>query len=506
VTFGGKSRAYAALAGGGVKAAALVGGLAAAADSGIEFEGYAGTSAGALVALLAAMRWSPERQWQTLKHLSMSNFLLPDDGKALEAVNHAVAGNVRNLARLAALWKGKDALWRLWRCGGIYSIDALSQFIRERCFETYPDLGNTPEFTFTDLMSQGCKPLKVVVADLRSRRGLLCGAQRDDCLDGPVSTLLACSMSYPLCFRPTVWREMLLTDGGVSNNLPVFAFEYEALQTRIPVISFDLSSSGDKRTSADVRFSSVLYSAIDTSINSGQAIQNRAAQRSRVPQVSQVRIEVGEMSALKLDLSTSEKEKLYRLGYEATQKAISEDLYWSVAFQATTAAEQLQVRYGTSPLAVSRLLDSVLKSPEYAAHSMAAPQFAALCLRDVHGFFQPVYLSSTVSEMAGVERLSRLYIEVVKENSPMIVGSDWTGVTDKIAITFRTGETAEALSWIALPIHIDQLRRDHVLGILLVGSNIPLEATGWIRGDVGAEFIRDFIDWDFVFRSFFGTT
>jgi hypothetical protein len=62
-----------------------------------------------------------------------------------------------------------------------------------------------------------------------------------------------------------------------------------------------------------------------------------------------------------------------------------EDLHWNVTFQAATAVEHLQARYGSSPLAVSILLDSILKSPEYAAHPMAAPQVAALCLHGEHG-------------------------------------------------------------------------------------------------------------------------
>ena len=45
---------YAILAGGGVKGVALAGCLAASQEKGIRFEGYGGTSAGSIVALLAS--------------------------------------------------------------------------------------------------------------------------------------------------------------------------------------------------------------------------------------------------------------------------------------------------------------------------------------------------------------------------------------------------------------------------------------------------------------------
>lgn len=52
-------KAYAILDGGGVKGAALAGALAAAEHNGIEFAGFGGTSAGAIVALLACVGYDP---------------------------------------------------------------------------------------------------------------------------------------------------------------------------------------------------------------------------------------------------------------------------------------------------------------------------------------------------------------------------------------------------------------------------------------------------------------
>ena len=63
-------KAYAIFDGGGVKGAALAGCLKAAEEQGIQFEGYGGTSAGALVATLAAVGYSADEIRTTLKETS----------------------------------------------------------------------------------------------------------------------------------------------------------------------------------------------------------------------------------------------------------------------------------------------------------------------------------------------------------------------------------------------------------------------------------------------------
>lgn len=61
-------QAYAILDGGGVKGAALAGCLKAASDFGIEFVGYGGTSAGSIVALLAAVGYTGDELRDLMIH------------------------------------------------------------------------------------------------------------------------------------------------------------------------------------------------------------------------------------------------------------------------------------------------------------------------------------------------------------------------------------------------------------------------------------------------------
>src|SRR5689334_12234274 len=76
-------KAYAILAGGGVKGIALAGCLAAAEDKGIEFAGYGGTSAGSIVALLGAVGYTGSEIRDLMNDESLTTFL-DDGGRALE--------------------------------------------------------------------------------------------------------------------------------------------------------------------------------------------------------------------------------------------------------------------------------------------------------------------------------------------------------------------------------------------------------------------------------------
>src|SRR6266508_3278438 len=85
-------RAYAILAGGGVKGVALVGCLAAAQEFGFKFEGYAGTSAGSIVSLLASVGYTGAEI-----HALLTERPLPD--AFLDADSARLTGFMHNLRR-----------------------------------------------------------------------------------------------------------------------------------------------------------------------------------------------------------------------------------------------------------------------------------------------------------------------------------------------------------------------------------------------------------------------
>jgi len=83
-------KAYAILSGGGVKGAALAGCVAAAKDMKVEFVGYGGTSAGAIVALLGACGCDANKLRHIAVHQLDFQALLDDKGKELTRVKELV--------------------------------------------------------------------------------------------------------------------------------------------------------------------------------------------------------------------------------------------------------------------------------------------------------------------------------------------------------------------------------------------------------------------------------
>lgn len=75
-------KAYGVFDGGGIKGAALAGALAAAEDQGIKFTGFGGTSAGSMVAFLAAVGYSGKELGEALISQDL-NDLLDDGGDVL---------------------------------------------------------------------------------------------------------------------------------------------------------------------------------------------------------------------------------------------------------------------------------------------------------------------------------------------------------------------------------------------------------------------------------------
>src|SRR5687767_14965829 len=106
--------AYAVLAGGGVKGAALVGALAAAKQSNIKFVGYGGSSAGSIVALFASLGYSVDEMRHKFERLDFAT-MFDDGGRELAQLIDAF-GNVGSLWRLGtALIKSSPSLWGIYR-------------------------------------------------------------------------------------------------------------------------------------------------------------------------------------------------------------------------------------------------------------------------------------------------------------------------------------------------------------------------------------------------------
>ncbi len=319
-------KAYGIFDGGGVKGAALAGCLAAAQDRGIDFQGFGGSSAGAIVALLAAVGYRGEEIRDILLSDLRPLATLDDEGAKLGRLRTStsrLAGAVsggRGILRGAK--RGASALWHsrvllsLFRYGsGVYESRRLSTLLRDLISRKYPDLGQPP--TFQELHKMGARDLKVLAADLSTARAAVF-SRTDVSYGSSVIGAVVASASYPFLFRPRLDIEKrILADGGLASNLPAFLYASEYKRTRWPILAFDLVS--EEASVGEEGLASFCGRMLTTALEASDGLLAKV-----VPGVHLVSVEIPQtIHTLKFDLSDDEIRRLYDLGYRATSEFLS---------------------------------------------------------------------------------------------------------------------------------------------------------------------------------------
>ena len=284
--------AFGVFAGGGAKAAVFPGCLAAAREWNIEFQGYGGSSGGAIVAALAAAGYTAEEIRDKLIEVDLREVFLRDKGqklrslaKMVEALGHQVqktptqGGLLRTPHQFSVLlrvvWGVSRLLAKFGTDSGLYSAAEIRAFINRHLqaashIARYQQETDNKRITFgtlRDAMRE--KPynfLKILTTDLRHQRPRIFGDRGN--LDFEVATAVAASASYPFVFQPVNIGDALAVDAGLSANLPVHLFEDERLEYRWPVIAFDLQSDagdfGDNPSIPDLAYR-LLTTALEAS-------------------------------------------------------------------------------------------------------------------------------------------------------------------------------------------------------------------------------------------------
>jgi len=360
--------AFAILDGGGVKAAALVGCLRAADERGIRFAGYGGTSAGSLIAFLAAIGTTPDAMQHLVVSTAFDKTFFPDGGAALldarrivqecgAACNGVLAGvsttmHWRNWAKAGwQLYKQRALfleLWTLWQQidqqMGLYDGSALETWVEARCQDRFPNLRGRRQITLNELANEdGVLPLKIVASNLHARAPQVFAAH-GPFGDTPITTALRSSMSYPLLFQPVpVGERRFMVDGGLSSNLPMFLFEEERRKTSLPIFAFDLvAAPGPFRTQYRVRH--LLQDMLETALEGGESIQ-----RGILRDLYHVRILVPEgIDTLDFDLSADKRRTLELTGHSFTSSYLTRT--FAQAQDARTAIEQYHSIYARPDL------------------------------------------------------------------------------------------------------------------------------------------------------------
>jgi NTE family protein len=371
-------QAYAIFAGGGVKGATFAGCLIEAKELDIEFIGYGGTSAGSLVALLASIGYSPDEIRDIMvKEVDYPSMLGGDLNllKNLDTLQDRLE-SIQNASKIGKLWKGAklgtqaifskkgpfESIIRIRDHFGLYDGQPLVNKARELIIRRYPDLKARNDITFGDLAKHGAKPLKIVASQLHTHQArLYTSAESEE----SVLKALRASTCFPFVFQPVSDGIGRLVDGGLASNLPVFLFNQERLHDRRPVIAFDLQAAAGQVPST-YTLKHFCGDLLETALSAGDALHRGYGAGDRVIHVP-INMPEG-LTALRFELTDTEKENLVARGQISTNKVLKKEL--SQARYAQKDVEKLQaglVKVDLMEAVLSALAQAVAQHPGWSS-------------------------------------------------------------------------------------------------------------------------------------------
>lgn len=200
--------------GGGARGLAYIGAMQALEEKQIlpQIKRVAGTSAGAVVALLAAMRIH-HSQWAAVMRSIDRYTMMNRDGFRFK---------LHNLARLESEY-------------GLFSTDTFYEWLQDLIAEHCDGNGLA---TFRDFHHMGLLDLSVVASDLTTRDEKIFNTHTTP--DTPVADAVRMSISIPLYFTPLrhdgrrFGEGNLFVDGGLFNNYPIHLFDGHEFADRNP--------------------------------------------------------------------------------------------------------------------------------------------------------------------------------------------------------------------------------------------------------------------------------
>ena len=225
---------------------AHVGALQAFEDAGIHPQKYAGSSAGAIMALLAYLGYSSNEikdffkgfRQQDLVHYESYQGGISDTQAVKSALDYMIIEKVKDVISQYGIdqtLEGKRFLATTVFPQGLITFASLSA-IKKR----YPDCSFGEEL--------------VVTATIKERRETRYFSYKDT-PEMEVSDAVRKSASFPLVFKPTLFEGEPCNDGGVLNNFPTEVFQEDDLTflfsekaNYLRLVAFQFDNDGSERT------------------------------------------------------------------------------------------------------------------------------------------------------------------------------------------------------------------------------------------------------------------
>ena len=294
---------YLVFEGGGVRGIAFGGVLQFLEEYGLteEVDGWAGSSAGAIVAAAVAVGYTAQEVVDLLMATDFNQF--KDDS-----------------------WGVVFDIIRLFTQYGIYKGDAFYAWFVTLIERKTGD----GKITFRELHERTGKTLVLTGTCLNKAKTYYFNHTNPEFADMPIALAVRISMSIPLFWKAVKLGDDVLVDGGVLNNYPIWVFDGKYIGDA-EVTEEQISQSktiGFKLMTSDERPDATLYH-IDNKIN-GPIDYAKAFINSQLIEIERGHIRSGywqrtvcinthEISSLMFDITPEQKRKLVHEGYIATK-------------------------------------------------------------------------------------------------------------------------------------------------------------------------------------------
>jgi NTE family protein len=199
---------YIVLSGGGIKGISYCGAMKFLEEMGIlhddngkcKIKGYAGTSAGAIIATLLAVGYTSEELLTVLKNLNIEKLFDDKIGYMRDSINFIIDWGI---------------------APGDYLMQIMGELIEHKTGDK--------DYTLAQLYEDKGVELVLVGADMNYRRSRYFSWNAKEDIDRNISLRkgVRISMSFPILFEPVQHGGSYCVDGGVLDNFPLHVFDGE---------------------------------------------------------------------------------------------------------------------------------------------------------------------------------------------------------------------------------------------------------------------------------------
>jgi NTE family protein len=485
-----------------MKGAALAGALAEAERRGVRPVAAGGSSAGAIVALLCALRLPSELVKQWLLDLDSTQlFPKPEDASELNAILGDVADLAKTKFSAIVFWQAfkfrenlrrlKDAAERIYKHKGLYDLSGLERklagFVAHKFSWSEED---AMKLTFGDLEQRTGVNLRVLVADVNAARAVVLPRSRSS--SDLVVPAVAASACFPIVFQPMIdpLSRSAFVDGGLASNLPVFLFDDYLERRGVPTFAFGLEAKSDMVKA--VGSASYFGGLIDTALGAHDEVM-----RSVMPGVYYCPLKVpADVKTLDFGASRVVKSDLYGCGVESASMFFAgfEPLR-RLASPDVGLYEHLRSTHGDRSVIETALSGFVA---QVEALSGCVDVRVSIMLPTGRGTRMVVY-------SYGFEGCSDEHLELGNEEgvSGAAHSREVVAIADLTRGEFRVKQDGkvhkEAKTMMSLPIFANEADEARVVGTLNIDTPVAVALTGWDSEN----FVRVVSEWTWVVASLF---